>query len=241
MPGSTNRTPATRPPRSAVEQPADVDGQLLGLRAGQQHAVVQRVQEPALPDPAVLVDEVALHDGDLAGRAAEGLQRDREPRLDGLPERHHVAGRAGPAGRGVVAAVVRGVSLGHDGLLRVLRRVDGRAAVARRWYSYRPSNSGPVSVQDLVVVECHRQPAQHDVEAAGFRGVEPLVLEVGLVHDLGQLPQHRVGQVVAAQDRLERAVAALVAQLDAAHVERRRLGRHRGRVVDEHELARRGR
>jgi len=35
------------------------------------------VQEPALADPAGFVDEVALHDGDLPGRAAERLQAPR--------------------------------------------------------------------------------------------------------------------------------------------------------------------
>jgi hypothetical protein len=69
-----------------VEEPADVDGQLLGLRAGQQCAVRQGVQEPPLPDPALLIDQGALHDRDLPGRAAERLQRDREPRPDRLTE-----------------------------------------------------------------------------------------------------------------------------------------------------------
>ena len=54
--------------------------------------------------------------------------------------------------------------------------------------------------------------------------------------DLRDLPQHRVGELVAAQERLEAAVAAVVGELDAAHVERRRVGRHLVGVVDEHEL-----
>jgi len=41
----------------------------------------------------VLVHEVALHDGYLSCRTAEGLQRDREPRLDGLPDRNDVGNR----------------------------------------------------------------------------------------------------------------------------------------------------
>ena len=76
--------PATSPPRTPVEQPADVDRELLGLGTGQQRAVVQGVQEAPLPDPALLLDQRALHDRDLAGRAAEGLQRDREPGARGL-------------------------------------------------------------------------------------------------------------------------------------------------------------
>ena len=63
-----------------VQQPADIGGELLRLGAGQQHAVVERVQEPVLADPALLLDEDAVHDGDLPGRAAEGQRGDRAPR-----------------------------------------------------------------------------------------------------------------------------------------------------------------
>ena len=56
----------------AVHQPADVGGELLRLGPRQQHAVVERVQEAALRHPALLLDEDAVHDRDLAGRAAEG-------------------------------------------------------------------------------------------------------------------------------------------------------------------------
>src|SRR5439155_26998881 len=63
-----------------------------------------------------------------------------------------------------------------------------------------------------------------------------LVGEVSLVHDLGDIPQHRSAELVAAQEGLEAAVAAVVGELDAAHVERRCVGRHLFRVVDEDEL-----
>ena len=44
-----------------MQQPADVGGQLLGLGAGQQHAVIHGVQEPALADPPLLIDQHPLH------------------------------------------------------------------------------------------------------------------------------------------------------------------------------------
>src|SRR5436190_10308888 len=56
------------------------------------------------------------------------------------------------------------------------------------------------------------------------------------MHDLGDLPQHWIAELVAAQKGLEAAVAPVMRELDAAHVERRRVGRHLVRVVDEHEL-----
>jgi hypothetical protein len=61
--------------------------------------VVERVEEPLLADPAPLVDERALHHGDLPGRSTERLQRDGEPGAGGLAERHQVARpRRGPGG-----------------------------------------------------------------------------------------------------------------------------------------------
>ena len=68
--------------------------------------------------------------------------------------------------------------------------------------------------EGLRVVPGHRQPAQHHVQLWRFWDVVAFV-QVGLVHDLGDPPQHRIGQLVAAQDRLERAVAAVVAEIDA--------------------------
>ena len=70
----------------AVQQPADIGGELLRLRAGQQHAVVERVQEAALGDPALLLDQDAVHDRDLAGRPAEAQERDAQPDAERLGE-----------------------------------------------------------------------------------------------------------------------------------------------------------
>src|SRR5205814_2876148 len=83
------------------------DGELLRFRARQQHAVVERVQEPLLTDPALVVDERALHHGDLAGGAAEGLQRDAEPDRGRLAERYQVAHRDSMADA-VASAVASG-------------------------------------------------------------------------------------------------------------------------------------
>ena len=48
------------------------------------------MQEPTLSDPPLLVDQRALHDGDLARRTSEGLQGDGEPGARRLPERERV-------------------------------------------------------------------------------------------------------------------------------------------------------
>jgi len=84
-----------------VHQPADIDGKLLRLGAGQQGAVVERLQEAVLADPPLLLDDDAMHHRDLAGRAAEGERRDTGPHFHGFAEGNamvfrllaHLAGR----------------------------------------------------------------------------------------------------------------------------------------------------
>src|SRR3712207_4087899 len=99
-----------------------------------------------------------------------------------------------------------------------------------------PVEDGAGDGEGVLVVPGHRQSAQDDVQSGGLGSVEALVVEVGLVHDLGDPPQHRVGELVPAQDGLEGAVAVVVAEVDPAHVERCRVGRHLAELGDEHEL-----
>jgi hypothetical protein len=77
-----NNAPAPR----LVQEPTDVSGQLLRLRAGQEHAVIERVQETRLADPVSLLHQFGVHDGDLAGRAAETDKAQFEPEPEGFAE-----------------------------------------------------------------------------------------------------------------------------------------------------------
>ena len=70
----------------AVEEPADIGGELLGLGTGEQHAEIQRMQEPVLRYPLSLVDEHAVHEGDLPGGPAEAKEADGRPDLRRLAE-----------------------------------------------------------------------------------------------------------------------------------------------------------
>ncbi len=79
--------------------------------------------------------------------------------------------------------------------------------------------------------------AQQDVEAGRLGRVVTIVPKIGFVDDLGYLPQDRVVELVAAQERLEGAIAAMVGELRAAHVEERRTGRQLVRVIHERELS----
>jgi len=70
----------------AVHQPADIGGQLLSLRARQQHAEIQSVQEALLGNPALLIDNRRVHQGDLTGRPAEAQAADARPYTRRLPK-----------------------------------------------------------------------------------------------------------------------------------------------------------
>ncbi len=67
-----------------VEPPADVSGELHRLGAGKQHAKVKRMQEALFRNPAPLIDDEAMHQGDLSGGAAEGQEADFAPERERL-------------------------------------------------------------------------------------------------------------------------------------------------------------
>ena len=75
-----------------VHQPADVDSELLRLGAGQQRAVVERLQEALLADPFLFLDDDAMHHRDLAGRPAEREGGDARPYLHRFGEGNAVVG-----------------------------------------------------------------------------------------------------------------------------------------------------
>lgn len=62
-----------------MHQPADVGGQLLGLRAGEQHRVVERVQKAALREPTAPIHQLGVHQRHLAGRTTEADQTQLQP------------------------------------------------------------------------------------------------------------------------------------------------------------------
>ena len=74
------------PAAHAMQQPADIGRELLRLRARQQHAEIERVQETRLVEPFFLVDHDAVHQRDLPGRAAEIDAADLQPDLEGFAE-----------------------------------------------------------------------------------------------------------------------------------------------------------
>ena len=63
-----------------MHKPANVGSQLLSLRAGEEHRIVERVQEPVLGEPTPSLDELLVHDADLPGRASETDEAQLEPK-----------------------------------------------------------------------------------------------------------------------------------------------------------------
>ncbi len=84
--GDYEEGPRHDPAPRAMEQPADVDRELLRFWSGQEHAVGERVEEALLGDPALPVYQVALHDGDLARGPSEADEAQPQPVPERLPE-----------------------------------------------------------------------------------------------------------------------------------------------------------
>src|SRR5215216_3261965 len=78
------------PPYRPVQPPTDVGGHLLGLRARKEHAEVERPQVLALGDPPFPLDQLAVHDGDLARRSPEVDKTKLHPEPEGLPEAYRL-------------------------------------------------------------------------------------------------------------------------------------------------------
>src|SRR5687767_13900828 len=94
-----------------MHQPADVDGELLRRGAGQQHALLERVEEALLAQPAAALDQLAVHDGYLPGGAAERNPAELDPEAQSLRESDatrgprvvsHAAPKPRPRARGSV-------------------------------------------------------------------------------------------------------------------------------------------
>ena len=88
----------------AMHQPADISGELLGLGAGQQHAIVERMHEAAFGHPPFFFDENAVHHRDLPGRAAEAQRGDAQPDAEGLADRNAMSGLLPAVARGTQRA-----------------------------------------------------------------------------------------------------------------------------------------
>jgi hypothetical protein len=82
--------PRGQPAAHAMQQPAYVGSQLLRLGTGQQHAVVERVQEAAFGDPAPPLHQLLVHDGDLAGGPAEADEAQLQPETKGVGKANYV-------------------------------------------------------------------------------------------------------------------------------------------------------
>src|SRR5262249_33505365 len=131
----------------AVHQPADVGGELLRLGSRQHHAVVERVQEAPFRDPALLLDQLAMHDRDLAGWTAEADPAELPPVAERLGATrnlrrcriHHEP----PAAGTLTAAMKQSLDgiVDAAGRLRAPSHITGAAAAASISVQISPSSN----------------------------------------------------------------------------------------------------
>ena len=75
----------------AVQAPARIGGELHGFRPRQQHAEIEGREKLLLAEPFALIDDFAVHEGDLARRTAKGEAADAGPDFCGFGERRRRA------------------------------------------------------------------------------------------------------------------------------------------------------
>jgi len=69
-----------------MEKPADIGGQLLGLRSEEEHAIVEGMEKFIIADPFFPIYQFLVHDSDLTGRAAKTDPAEFQPEEKGLLE-----------------------------------------------------------------------------------------------------------------------------------------------------------
>ena len=98
--GQHEAEPGQEAAELAAAQAAEVDAQLVGLRAGEDLVDGERLLEGLLVDPALLVDALALDHRDLRGRAAPGEGAELQEAQEEPPERLVLGRRVWGAGHG---------------------------------------------------------------------------------------------------------------------------------------------
>ena len=63
-----------------VKKPSEVNGELLCLGSGEQHAKIQSMKKSRLVDPFLLFDQLSVHHCDLSARSAEGYEAKLQPK-----------------------------------------------------------------------------------------------------------------------------------------------------------------
>ena len=74
------------PSTNTVKPPPEVGGELLSLRARQEHAELQGSEELGLTDPSPLLHHLRLEDCDLSGGSSEPNAADLQPKPNGFSE-----------------------------------------------------------------------------------------------------------------------------------------------------------
>ena len=86
--GHQKQAAGDQPPRDAMHQPAQIGGQLDGLGAWQNHAVIQGMQIAPLREPAAPLHQLPMHQGNLTRRSSKAHQPQLQPEAAGGTQAH---------------------------------------------------------------------------------------------------------------------------------------------------------
>jgi hypothetical protein len=147
----------------AVQKPTDVRSELLRFGTGQQHAIVQRMQESRVGNPPPAFDQFAVHERDLSSRASKTQQADLQPNPEGFAQTRVRR----PDGQGIVGGEHRhsapwrldamlGLAPGGE-IANSPAIKSAKAYKGSRWARVNASRSRPLAL-------LRRKPRQHEIK-----------------------------------------------------------------------------
>src|SRR5215469_2051768 len=89
----------------AVHDPADIGREQLRVGAGQRQAIVQSIEKPVSGDPALFLNEDAVHGGELDGGTSEAQQGNARPDAERLAQGRRIGSADGNVFGGRLQAV----------------------------------------------------------------------------------------------------------------------------------------
>ena len=82
------------PSWDSMQEPANVNGELLRLGTGKKHAVIQGMEKATITYPAFLFNQISVHNRYLTDRTTKTVKSDVDPDPECFPKRRSDPGRA---------------------------------------------------------------------------------------------------------------------------------------------------
>jgi hypothetical protein len=77
-----------------MQQPADVDRELLCFRTGKNHAIIEGVQKAAFPYPPFFFNQISVHDRNLGHGTSKAVKGHFDPDPESFSKGRQVPGHA---------------------------------------------------------------------------------------------------------------------------------------------------